>query len=184
MLTFTLKWKLLCMHTCQIVHIGSQETWILSESTWCSRHEKIANVCVAQPFKQTPNDVCFSSVSELLSLTGKAAPCNVQWDYPGTHTLSHVLGWCCFSQISIFRNAEDVIRNIMMQLWEIWMNGFQECFQELYDPWQRCVAAEGNYFRGNVMWMILLLQIFLSSPTYFLTLHVGHNGVCCNCHEC
>lgn len=67
------------------------------------------------------------SVSELLSLTGKATPCNVQWDYPGTHTHthSHVLGWCCFSQISIFRNAEDVIRNIMMQLWEVWINGFQ-----------------------------------------------------------
>jgi hypothetical protein len=30
-------------------------------------------------------------------------------------------------------------------------NGFQECFQNHYECWQKCVTAQGNYFEGNAV---------------------------------
>jgi len=35
-------------------------------------------------------------------------------------------------------------------------NGFQECFQNLYSHWQKCTYAKGEYFEGNVAYMIVL----------------------------
>jgi len=36
-------------------------------------------------------------------------------------------------------------------------NGFQECLKHLYSFWQKYIVAQGDYFEGNVTYMILLL---------------------------
>lgn len=42
------------------------------------------------------------------------------------------------------KDNEDVIANTTKQLKGILKNGFQECFQKLYEIWQKCVAAKRN----------------------------------------
>jgi hypothetical protein len=50
-------------------------------------------------------------------------------------------------------SAEDVTVKGMRALVDISNNGFQVLFQNLYKNWQKFVAAQGNYFEGNVVKM-------------------------------
>jgi hypothetical protein len=36
-------------------------------------------------------------------------------------------------------------------LTDIMNNGYQECFQKLYECWQKCITAQENYSEGNVV---------------------------------
>jgi hypothetical protein len=49
-----------------------------------------------------------------------------------------------------FRDVTDVIKNVMEEPKKLSQHGFQECFQHLYSRWQKCTAAQGEYFEGNV----------------------------------
>jgi len=44
----------------------------------------------------------------------------------------------------------DIITNATKELKRLSQNGFEECFQHLYSHWQKCIAAQGDYFEGNV----------------------------------
>jgi hypothetical protein len=49
-----------------------------------------------------------------------------------------------------FCDANGIIKNATKELKIFLQNGFQECFQQLYNRWQNCVVAQGDYFEVNV----------------------------------
>jgi len=53
-----------------------------------------------------------------------------------------------------------IIKNATEELKRYPQNGFQECFQHLYSPWQNCTYAKGDYFEGSVAYMIVLFCYF------------------------
>jgi len=61
-----------------------------------------------------------------------------------------------------FCDVFDIIKNATEELKRIVQRGFQECFQQLYGRWQRCIGlvVHGKNFGGNVAEMILLF-VFL-----------------------
>jgi hypothetical protein len=67
---------------------------------------------------------------------GQRVPCQAQCDSFGA---SIVFG--------LF-NVQPFPVSVMIYKNEKW---FQECFQKLYECWQKCVIAHGNYFEGNVV---------------------------------
>jgi len=48
-----------------------------------------------------------------------------------------------------FRDATD-INNTTEELKMLSQNGFQECLKYLYSFWQKYIAAQGDYFEGNM----------------------------------
>jgi hypothetical protein len=42
------------------------------------------------------------------------------------------------------------IKNAKKELKRLSQNGFQECFQQIYSRWQKCIAAQGDYFEEKV----------------------------------
>jgi hypothetical protein len=50
------------------------------------------------------------------------------------------------------RQVCDVIdiTNATKELKRLSQNGFEKCFQRLYSHWQKCTAAQENYFEENV----------------------------------
>ncbi|GBM21483.1 hypothetical protein AVEN_249913-1 [Araneus ventricosus] len=48
-----------------------------------------------------------------------------------------------------FVDSDEVIENATKQLKDRSKNGFQECFEQLYECWKECVDAEGKYFEGQ-----------------------------------
>jgi transposase len=48
-----------------------------------------------------------------------------------------------------FCDATDIIKNAMEELKRFSQNDFQECFQNLYSCWQKCIVAQGDYCDGN-----------------------------------
>ncbi|GBM57349.1 hypothetical protein AVEN_34442-1 [Araneus ventricosus] len=48
-----------------------------------------------------------------------------------------------------FVDSDEVIENAMKQLKDLSKNGFQECFEQLYERWKKCVGAGGKYFEGQ-----------------------------------
>jgi hypothetical protein len=48
-----------------------------------------------------------------------------------------------------FFDATNIIKDATEELKRRSQNGFQECFQHLYSPWQKCLIAQGDYFEGN-----------------------------------
>jgi hypothetical protein len=50
-----------------------------------------------------------------------------------------------------FASAEEVVAKATRALTEVSRNGFQECFETLYERGQKCVTAQGNYFEGDVV---------------------------------
>ncbi|GBM54357.1 hypothetical protein AVEN_171083-1 [Araneus ventricosus] len=48
-----------------------------------------------------------------------------------------------------FVDSDEVIENVMKQLKDFSKNGFQECFEQLYKRWKKCVDAGGKYFEGQ-----------------------------------
>jgi hypothetical protein len=63
---------------------------------------------------------------------------------------------CLFPQLKsalkgqAFYFVNDITKNAMEELKRLSQNGFQECFQQVYRHWQKCVVAQGDYFEGNV----------------------------------
>jgi hypothetical protein len=49
-----------------------------------------------------------------------------------------------------FCNAIYRIKNAKEELKRLSQNGFQNCFQNLYSHWQKCVVAQGDSFEENV----------------------------------
>jgi len=49
-----------------------------------------------------------------------------------------------------FHDAAGITKNAKAELKRLSQNGFQECFQRLHSRWQKCVAAQGHFFEGNV----------------------------------
>jgi len=49
--------------------------------------------------------------------------------------------------------------NATKELKRLLRNGFQECFQQLYNRWQNCIVAQGDCFEVNVAEMIVLFSI-------------------------
>ena len=45
-----------------------------------------------------------------------------------------------------FRDARDVVRNVVEGLKRLSQHGFQECFQHLYSRRQKCIVAQGGIF--------------------------------------
>ena len=50
-----------------------------------------------------------------------------------------------------FANADEVITASKSALKKVANEGLQDVFNKLYDRWMKCVAAEGEYFEGNVI---------------------------------
>ncbi|GBL98606.1 hypothetical protein AVEN_19672-1 [Araneus ventricosus] len=48
-----------------------------------------------------------------------------------------------------FVDSDEVIENTTKQLKDLSKNGFQECFEQLYERWKKCVDAGGKYFEGQ-----------------------------------
>ncbi|GFX27510.1 uncharacterized protein TNCV_4995651 [Trichonephila clavipes] len=44
-------------------------------------------------------------------------------------------------------DSDEVIQN--KQLKDLSKDGFQECSEQLYKPWNKCVDAGGQYFEGQ-----------------------------------
>jgi hypothetical protein len=49
-----------------------------------------------------------------------------------------------------FCDATDVVKNTTEELKSLSRNGFQECFQQLYTRWRKCIFAQRGYFERNV----------------------------------
>jgi hypothetical protein len=47
-------------------------------------------------------------------------------------------------------DATDIIKIATEELKKPSQNSFQECFQQLYSCWQKCIVVEGDYFEGNI----------------------------------
>ncbi|GBM36126.1 hypothetical protein AVEN_179119-1 [Araneus ventricosus] len=48
-----------------------------------------------------------------------------------------------------FVDSDEVIENAKKQLKDLSKNGFQECFEQLYERWKNCVDAGRKYFEGQ-----------------------------------
>jgi hypothetical protein len=48
-------------------------------------------------------------------------------------------------------DVTDIIKNATKELKRLSQNGFQECFQHLYSPWQKYIVVQEDYFDGNVV---------------------------------
>jgi histone-lysine N-methyltransferase SETMAR len=52
-----------------------------------------------------------------------------------------------------FESAEEIVTATRDSVWDLPAKIFQQCFQQLYQCWQACIAAHGDYFQegcGNV----------------------------------
>jgi len=56
-------------------------------------------------------------------------------------------------------DTTDIIKNATEELKRLSQNNFQEYFQHRYSRWQKCVVAQGDYFEGNITYMIALFCI-------------------------
>jgi hypothetical protein len=50
---------------------------------------------------------------------------------------------------SRFLSAEEIVAATREAVWDLPANIFQQCFQQLYQRWQTCIAANGDYFEGE-----------------------------------
>jgi hypothetical protein len=48
-----------------------------------------------------------------------------------------------------FQSAEEIIIATREAVRDLPANIFQQCFQQLYQHWQTCIAANGDYFDGE-----------------------------------
>jgi hypothetical protein len=48
----------------------------------------------------------------------------------------------------------------MEELKRLSQNGFQEYSHRLYSRWQKCTAAQGKYYEGNVASITVIFYIF------------------------
>jgi hypothetical protein len=52
-----------------------------------------------------------------------------------------------------FSDATDM-KNATEELKRLSHNGFQECFQQFYNRWQKSIVAQGDRLEGNMAYMI------------------------------
>jgi hypothetical protein len=99
-----------------------------------------------------------------ISLWCQKEPCQAQWDRFGASATFPRLVAAEVFPVSVtktcsertfynsqFTSAKNVTAKATRALTEVLKNGFQECFQELYKHWQKCVTARENCFEGNVV---------------------------------
>jgi len=48
------------------------------------------------------------------------------------------------------QKENGIIKNATKELKMLLQNGFQKCFQQIYNRWQKLIVAQGNYFDLNV----------------------------------
>jgi len=53
-------------------------------------------------------------------------------------------------ELAAFCSTTDITKNATKELKRLSQNGFLECFQHIYNCWQKCVAAQGDCFEGHV----------------------------------
>jgi hypothetical protein len=58
-----------------------------------------------------------------------------------------------------FCNDTNIIKNATERLKSLSPNSLQESFQRLFSRWQKSTVAQGDYFEGNVPYMIVLFCI-------------------------
>jgi hypothetical protein len=49
----------------------------------------------------------------------------------------------------LFQSAEEIVTAAREAVRDLAANIFQQCFQQLYQRWQNCIAANGDYFEGG-----------------------------------
>ncbi|GFX99585.1 hypothetical protein TNCV_5026391 [Trichonephila clavipes] len=71
------------------------------------------------------------------------SPDLVPWDFYFFQSMKKHLQGCCFvSSDEVKAASHEALR-------EFANNGFQLCLQKLYEHWQRCIVAQGDYFKGG-----------------------------------
>ena len=60
-------------------------------------------------------------------------------------------------EVKRFCNATDIIKNATEKLKSISQNGFQECFQQLYSSWQKCIVAQGSILKYTYLKLLYCL---------------------------
>ena len=58
-----------------------------------------------------------------------------------------------------FCNNNEIIKHATERLKRLSRNGFQKCFQHLYSHWQKCIAAQGDYFERNECTVLYFSEI-------------------------
>jgi hypothetical protein len=48
-----------------------------------------------------------------------------------------------------FLSAEEIVAATREAVWDLPADSFQQCFQQLYQRWQTCIAANGDCFQGE-----------------------------------
>jgi histone-lysine N-methyltransferase SETMAR len=48
-----------------------------------------------------------------------------------------------------FQSAEEIVTATKEAIWDLPANIFQQCFEQLYQHWQTCIAASGDCFEGG-----------------------------------
>jgi histone-lysine N-methyltransferase SETMAR len=48
-----------------------------------------------------------------------------------------------------FQSAKEIITATREAVQDLPTNVFQQCFQQLYQCWKTCIAANGDYFKGG-----------------------------------
>jgi hypothetical protein len=48
-----------------------------------------------------------------------------------------------------FQSAKEIVTATREAMPDLPANIFQQCFQQLYQCWQTCIVANGNYFEGR-----------------------------------
>jgi histone-lysine N-methyltransferase SETMAR len=48
-----------------------------------------------------------------------------------------------------FQSSEEIVAATREAVWDLSANNFHQCFQQLYQSWQTCIAAKGDCFEGE-----------------------------------
>jgi hypothetical protein len=56
-----------------------------------------------------------------------------------------------------FQSFKEIVNATMEAIWDLPPNVFQLHFQQLYQCWQACIAANGNYFEGGCGYVYLVI---------------------------
>jgi len=70
-----------------------------------------------------------------------------------------------------FESITDIRAAVMRELVDITVEAFQKCYQAWETRWNRCIADQGDYFKGNgrvVDTILRLLRYFLTALTRFI----------------
>jgi hypothetical protein len=60
-----------------------------------------------------------------------------------------------------FLSAEEIVAATSKAIWDLPANSFQQCFQQLYQGWQTCMAANGDCFEGECEYVSSVCEYLL-----------------------